>query len=348
MARLLRFLNSNHDMREVIFDLTAAAEENRIKEYKSAVIIQSWIRGVQTRCYLEHLSQMAVTIQKRWRGFIARTRYRNLVGTLHTKMRKKFYHAMAVRIQRVWRGFYSRKHKFDFYIRKKYFDALQVKNQIIRFELDNWRTQMNELDEKLRRKREKKQLFIEARRKHHLLSTVALPGVYNSPFRPDDAHKRIEGRMRASRPKHGEKAHRPKLDKFELYEAPRKPPKTLPPLKKVQGPFKSPEVVRQQRLKEIGNLIQGDFRSVDEQRKALLRSESAQVLAGPWKMDMGVAKVKYELYDPTTLTNENFVDKWRHVSRTHRDYKPEKWLGKNFYNSVKPVAIFSDLNNPYS
>jgi len=348
MARLLKFLNYNHDMREVIFDLTAAAEENRIKEYKSAVIIQSWIRGVQTRCYLKHLSQMAVRIQKRWRGFIARARYRNLVGTLHTKMRKKFYHAMAVRIQRVWRGFHSRKHMFDFYIRKKYFDALQVKNQIIRYELDNWRTQMDELDQELARKREKKQMFIEARRKHHLLSTVRQPGIYNSPFRPNDAHKRIEDRMRASRPKKGKKSHQPKLDRFALYETPKKPPKTLPPLKKVQGPFKDPEVVRQQRLKEIDNLIQGDYRSVDEKRKILLRSESAQVLAGPWKVDMAVAKVKYELYEPGSLTNENFVDRWRHASRTHRDYQPEKWLGKNFLNATKPVAIFSELNNPYS
>ena len=223
------------------------------------------------------------------------------------------------------------------------------KNKNRRFELDKWRTQMKELDENLAQKRKKKELFRESRKKHHLLSTVALPGVYNSPFHPNNDHKQIEDRMRANRPKPGEKSYAPKLDKFMLYEF-QKPPKTLPPLdlKKIQGPFKSPEVVYQQKLKEIDNLIQGNYKSVDDTRKILLDKESASVLAGPWKVEMGHAKAKYELYERTMASNEEFVDKWRIDMRGHRDYLPEKWLDKNFLNAVSPVPIFSELNNPYS
>lgn len=39
----------------------------------------------------------------------------------------------CLQIQKMWRGYYIRKYVFNYYSRKRYLEALQVKNEIIRY-----------------------------------------------------------------------------------------------------------------------------------------------------------------------------------------------------------------------
>ncbi|XP_040926009.1 spermatogenesis-associated protein 17 isoform X2 [Betta splendens] len=167
------------------FNRNSQAEENRRREHQAATQIQSWFRGCKVRAYLSYLHKKAIIIQKIWRGFTARARFRQMVKAAYFIMKMNFYEEMAVRIQRRWRGFFVRKYIHNFYARKRYLEGLYRKNEVVRREL-------RELEELQKRARESLEMVKEQRAKvkqahhlHHLLSTKQCPGIFNSPFRPD-------------------------------------------------------------------------------------------------------------------------------------------------------------------
>uniref|UniRef100_A0A673BUR0 Spermatogenesis associated 17 n=1 Tax=Sphaeramia orbicularis TaxID=375764 RepID=A0A673BUR0_9TELE len=163
---------------------TNLAEESRQREHRAAVQIQSWFRGCKVRAYLSHLHTKAVIIQKIWRGFTARSRFRQMVKAAYFIMKMNFYEEMAVRIQRRWRGFFVRKYVHNFYARKSYLEGISMKNEEVRREL----AELEELQKRERSclqmvKQQRVKVF-QAHRLHHLISTKQCPGVFNSPFRP--------------------------------------------------------------------------------------------------------------------------------------------------------------------
>ena len=106
-----------------------------------------------------------------------------------------------LQIQKRWRGFYVRKYVLDYYSRKKYFAGLEQKNEQIRCDFSSrsldhgrscrcWsRLQLQEYREYLEQKQIEQQrqaniskLEEEAKRTHHLVSTKAVPGIYNSKY----------------------------------------------------------------------------------------------------------------------------------------------------------------------
>ncbi|XP_008308629.1 spermatogenesis-associated protein 17 isoform X2 [Cynoglossus semilaevis] len=142
------------------------ADENRQTENQAAIRIQSWFRACKVQAYLRHLHQNAIIIQRLWRGFTARARFRQMV-----------------KIQQRWRGFYVRKYVHNFYARQRHLQVVSRKNKLIRAEL-------SELEELQRRQRDCLEVIKQqtanahrAHRLHHLLSTKHRPGVFNSPFR---------------------------------------------------------------------------------------------------------------------------------------------------------------------
>ncbi|XP_034043990.1 spermatogenesis-associated protein 17 [Thalassophryne amazonica] len=165
------------------FNANRLAEENRQKENHAATLIQSWFRGCRLRAYLSCLHKKAIIIQKIWRGFIARTHYRQMVEEAYFIMKMNFYNEMAVRIQRQWRGFYVRKYIHSYYARKRYLQSVAIQNDAVRRKLDEFEElQMKERECLLKVKEHAKKVH-EAHRLHHLLSTHQCPGVFNSPFR---------------------------------------------------------------------------------------------------------------------------------------------------------------------
>ncbi|KAJ0002225.1 hypothetical protein NQD34_002021, partial [Periophthalmus magnuspinnatus] len=176
-------LDTEQDFRQEYFYRNSLAEESREKENQAAIRIQSWVRACRVQAYISHLHKKAVIIQKIWRGFRARSRFRQMVKAAYFIMKMNFYEAMAVRIQRRWRGYYVRKYVHNFYAGKSYLENISMKNKQVRRDLD-------ELEELQRRERkclemvkEQTAKLYQAHRLHHLVSTKQCPGVFNSPFR---------------------------------------------------------------------------------------------------------------------------------------------------------------------
>uniref|UniRef100_A0A3P8VIP7 Spermatogenesis associated 17 n=1 Tax=Cynoglossus semilaevis TaxID=244447 RepID=A0A3P8VIP7_CYNSE len=140
--------------------------ENRQTENQAAIRIQSWFRACKVQAYLRHLHQNAIIIQRLWRGFTARARFRQM-------------------IQQRWRGFYVRKYVHNFYARQRHLQVVSRKNKLIRYRVCFFS--------------KSKQLYITPPTHTHthpspssplsLIFPVSLsrslqrPGVFNSPFR---------------------------------------------------------------------------------------------------------------------------------------------------------------------
>uniref|UniRef100_A0A8C6X5R0 Uncharacterized protein n=1 Tax=Naja naja TaxID=35670 RepID=A0A8C6X5R0_NAJNA len=54
-------------------------DEYRKTEYYAAVKIQSWFRGCKVRAYIRYLNKMMVFIQKWWRGYQGRKKFRKML-----------------------------------------------------------------------------------------------------------------------------------------------------------------------------------------------------------------------------------------------------------------------------
>lgn len=104
-----------------------------------------------------------------------------------------------MKIQKIWRGYYVRKYVLNYYSRKRYLFGLEQKNEQIRYSRDRFSckmifsfsssAQLNEYREYLEQKQVEQQrqaninkLEDEAKRTHYLVSTKAVPGIYNSKY----------------------------------------------------------------------------------------------------------------------------------------------------------------------
>uniref|UniRef100_A0A4W6FV25 Spermatogenesis associated 17 n=1 Tax=Lates calcarifer TaxID=8187 RepID=A0A4W6FV25_LATCA len=184
MAELLKIRSEAEEFLKEYFLRNSQAEENRQKENQAATRIQSWFRACKVRAYLSHLHKKAIIIQKIWRGFTARARFRQMVKAAYFIMKMNFYEEMAVRIQRRWRGFFVRRYIHNFYARKSYLEGLSRKNELVRRELDEFEELQKRERDCLEMIKEQTAKVYQAHRLHHLLSTKQCPGVFNSPFRP--------------------------------------------------------------------------------------------------------------------------------------------------------------------
>eukprot|EP00198_Chlamydomonas_reinhardtii_P008000 XP_001697337.1 predicted protein [Chlamydomonas reinhardtii] len=164
------------------FSKCRLAEDRRDVENKAIVVIQSYARGFLVRRRLQRFIMTTVTIQRYWRGYLGRLRARRALEEYNRALRKAYFNAMATVIQRWWRGFYSRKHIHDYYARKRYLKQVKERNDHIRAELNLEAeraiiVQRQEAEERARR------LFADKVSKlHHLVSTAAQPGIFNSPY----------------------------------------------------------------------------------------------------------------------------------------------------------------------
>ena len=198
MATLVRLKELSEAMAEDIFHRNNEVEIYRELEYSAAVKIQSWFRGARVRAYLKYLDINAIEIQRKWRGFLGRKKYRIKVKEQVCRMKLNYYNHIAAKIQKVWKGYFVRKYIFNYYSRKKYLKALEVKNELVRQELEDHAEQQEQ--ERLWKEEAltKKKRDYQARKNHYLLSTEVKPGIYNSPFQPYPSE--MEFHLRNARP----------------------------------------------------------------------------------------------------------------------------------------------------
>ncbi|CAL8245085.1 unnamed protein product [Lota lota] len=293
MAGMLKMRSKIENVEKEYFRRNRLAEENRCAENRAATQIQSWFRACKVRAYLRHLHKKATIIQKIWRGFVARARLRQMVKAAYFIMKMNFYEEMAVRIQRSWRGFYVRKYVHNYYVRKRYLEGLAIKNEQVRKSLDEIEDFQKRERAWLKMTREQAVKTHQARQLHYLLSTKTCPGVFNSPYRP--APHEMELLLRRTKPQPPTRLsprHRPcppgqassppgasGAHWIKGMEPCCSPSHRLPPIssKKPQGPFREPEEVWRQRLRapEFSLRLQTPYTLLEEARQEPWRQVDA-------------------------------------------------------------------------
>ncbi|KAJ6666916.1 hypothetical protein lerEdw1_018918 [Lerista edwardsae] len=240
MATLARLQGRLPDFKEDYYHRNRYVNEYRKQEYYAAVKIQSWFRGCKVRAYIRYLNKMMVYIQKWWRGYRGRKKFRKMVE-----------------IQKRWRGYYIRKYIHNYYALKKYLEAIALNNEIVRRELEEFAEMKEKEEEKKALEREKKKKDYLARKMHYLLSTAQIAGVYNSPYRlfPDPMElelrkvKPLRLKAKESKTESTDSHWLACSDSFGFHPG----PSPLPPIgrQKPQGPFREPTEVWQQRFKPL-------------------------------------------------------------------------------------------------
>lgn len=347
MAAMVRLLEETDPIVEEVYRRKNEAEEARQLEYLSTVKIQAWYRGEKTRAYMSHINKCALIIQRHWRGYLGRGLTRILVKNSVMIMKINFYNKKATYIQKMWRGYYIRKYVFNYYSRKRYLEALQIKNEIVRSELEEYAEMQEQERRRKAEKVEKERREVLARRNHYLISTEVIPGVFNSPFLPYPTD--TEYLLRSVKPLLHEK--RKKTDKpfdptCRSYDLPK--PKLLPPLPtKPQGPFREPEDVQNQRYKPFQPSLRvaTSFTSLEEARKQMKNEE--------W-----VTRLNDNVFEPFSRHDSRYEpllhtrSEYGHLPygfRYFREEFPDRRVTQQSFKTLVPsIPIFDKLNDTYS
>jgi hypothetical protein len=178
MASLLKLRRQQPSFKEIYLQAQKEAEENRVKEYNAAVCIQSCFRGYMSRNRLTHLRDAATRMQKLYRGWLDRKKFRAKVLTEYRSRCLNTYNNAATCIQRHWKGYYSRKTRHNYYARRAYLRAVQEQHDIIA-ERQEMQRVMDEAKKLEQKRLAKEQRYRDLNnRTHHLISTTHIQGVY--------------------------------------------------------------------------------------------------------------------------------------------------------------------------
>jgi len=147
-----------------------------------AVKIQRLYRGHVVRSHVATSVAAAGNITRLFRGHRARNRKRKLHSSREHFSVSLVHHISACVAQRTFRGFYSRRYLHDYSARRTYIESILVKGTRLREALA---TQLNHQLASVAEK-ERVQASDEfeslSRGLHHLISTKAIAGIYNSPY----------------------------------------------------------------------------------------------------------------------------------------------------------------------
>lgn len=325
---------------EDVFSAAREAEQNRDREYKAALLIQAVMRGVRTRQFIKYLHHCAVRIQKTWRGYLGRQEYHRKLVIKVEERQLNYFHCMATKIKKVWKGHYVRTHVYDYYAMKKYLGALEEKNEIVRQRLREYSEEMMHREEMEEQAKELEMYNKYARSCHFMMSTQVKAGVFvkvdEEPIFEEQI-KAVFPKSLSSKKNSWHKKTEKKVDNTTF---------ELPPLKRVQGPFKEPNVVYMQRHKPLkpSLKVQTDFNSVDTTKEKDVQEEWCKRVID--EKFTPFTKMKYDyipsLHNSTKITNVDYGTK------SFRE-KPEKFLGATEFNTVfKSIPEFDKLGEAYS
>jgi myosin heavy subunit len=169
------------------FSFLQEAQANREKEFNSALLIKRAWRRHRARQDAEHRNRMAIKIQKRYRKYLATIAVRCLRVEKARAERIAFFNKMATKIQRYWRGYDFRRHVFDYKKQKQYLAQVAATNVRMRRELDDHYAITRENEHRAKLERERRRQEENALRSHHLVSTAAIPSVFQPPAFTKDA-----------------------------------------------------------------------------------------------------------------------------------------------------------------
>ncbi|XP_046409494.1 spermatogenesis-associated protein 17-like [Neodiprion fabricii] len=123
------------------------------------------------------LDQSATTIQRHWRGFMAREFARSHLIDQVTKMWWEHYHRCATKIQALWRGHKARKNGVSFPKYRRWLQSVYDKNTETSTRMKEFRDSESAYMRKLMERESMLWILFILFKLHHLLSTESQPGV---------------------------------------------------------------------------------------------------------------------------------------------------------------------------
>ena len=120
------------------------------------------------------------TVQRVFRGFLARRRVRQLKKVEAEQKLLRFFHDRASLIQKIFRGFLIRKHVCNFQERKQFIAASAAKAHAVRQEAEQFSQTLRMQMEQEEEERKRREFEETAASLSHLRSTSAIPGVFGS------------------------------------------------------------------------------------------------------------------------------------------------------------------------
>lgn len=284
MAEYYRLLSrAQEDMAVDFFEFTQAANDNRGRETRATIKIQSAFRGSVVRTRYSAVTRSCHMVQKVMRGRLGRIRATAKEIERARRWNTLFFHHCAEIVQKFFRGYWSRKYLHDFFARRKYLNGVAQRGSrtvdFLQKAQDTQQLQQLANEESQMRK----EFDALCGQLHHLVSTHQIPGVYNPPYsdtlprafeKPIEIHLRDSCRVRLPRslrrpPLSTQPAHEPNPDgtlhnsyggatKQEMETTTAGPPQ-IPP----GGLKRKPLVSRTANVGRLQNL-QGPFRSNEQ------------------------------------------------------------------------------------
>lgn len=347
MAKIIDLHSHLPDIIEQIYEKNRIADQYRELEYNAAVKIQSWYRGLRARAYINHINESAIFIQRCFRGYQGRKKFRNVLEMSVEMMRKAFYNHRATIIQKSWRGYFSRKYIFNYYKRKAYLIAIQHKNEAVLNELKEYKDYMDRQAEEKKHIEKYRKLEEKAKREHYLISTKQISGVYNSPFKPAPGEMEYLMRnIKLDEPENHEFYVKSlKANKFDLISL----PEGLPPLtNKPQGPFRNPEEVRKQRYRPFSPTLrcETDYESLNLARKSMKGKEWTERLHDEIFKPID-RSVHNKAYLPLMATTAQYGQIEYGTKAFRETTKNSELPGGRFKALVPSIPEFHKLNRTY-
>ena len=169
------------------FEMIDDAQRESQNEFDAAVLIQSHWRAFRVKQRVGILNDDALKIQSTWRDY--KQRQMDAIETVgkETQARIDYFNEKAKIIQKVWRGYDSRRHLFDYYKQQEYLRKIAETNQRMKKELDNYYAKTSEYERRQQYEKEAKRQQEFALRNHHLVSTAAIPSIFQPPPFTQDA-----------------------------------------------------------------------------------------------------------------------------------------------------------------
>ncbi|KAL4111149.1 hypothetical protein PRIC1_002830 [Phytophthora ramorum] len=160
------------------------ADDHAETERKAASDIQRLFRGQRVRADVTAQTEAELMLSRIYRGHLARRRCMRLRAEVDRSHRRAVLDFYAVIIQKLARGVHSRTNRLDFRKRKAYISELAAKGDCMRRMLEENLREQQIQEKSESEKAARAELVKITQDLHHLVSTRAVAGIYNSPMQP--------------------------------------------------------------------------------------------------------------------------------------------------------------------
>eukprot|EP00758_Cryptobia_borreli_P019201 Tbor_TRINITY_DN812_c0_g1::TRINITY_DN812_c0_g1_i1::g.26692::m.26692 len=181
------YLKANYSNSHVlsIYNSINDASMNRKAEHNAATRIQAFVRKItERRRYISIINAISV-IHRTYRGYVVRKKTLIKRIAFEQSRRKQVYDYFATLIQSRFRGYWSRKTQYDFYSQKRYIAGIIKKSDEVRHDAEVALQKQQEDIRKSRHEAEVNEYESLLLKKHHLLSTATISGVYRPSLSVD-------------------------------------------------------------------------------------------------------------------------------------------------------------------